>query len=527
MSTALTQITQVREEIIPLKAEFGTMLPSHIPADKFIEVIITAVERDPALLLADRPSLLIAAKEAASDGLLPDKKEGAFVVYNTKVKVPGEQNPRTPNVKPLDKEIWVKLVRWMPMIFGVRKKMFQTGKVKDIQVELVHEHDVYRRAAGDDAAIVHEPLDFGDRGAIKGGYAIIKTTDGGVFREVMSLAQIEAVAGVSKTDTVWKGPFRTEMMRKTIVRRLAKQVPLSAEVERVLARDDSMYDLGRERLISAAGMAALTDPRHSAARSLSAKEMLEDEAIRATPAEEENAESTLPAEEPEAEVVATESNPRVVELVTELRNAEDARDLANAVDDVDALVVEGEVSAEEVNWFGEVITARMNDLGIPRVEGLTFVASIDAWIAENDPDDDDEGDAGQPEETQAAAGEPVEREKEHLPDSEPLGGGDDAPAAPEGEAGEAPAPVEAEAEIHFPLRGITSSVVGIREWDDPDLWVSDMLTKLDSVRGEPAKAFWTANQGFVEFARDHGNPEHAGKILAVAIQRGLYVAVAS
>lgn len=255
-STALAPIVQVREELAPMKAEFGAVLPSHINADKFMQVCITALENNPDLLRADRQSFKVACLNAANDGLLPDKREGAFVIFNTEVEV------RTPGRAAVEKRK-VPMVQWMPMITGILKKAYQTGKVGSISVELVHKNDVYRRAAGDNAEIVHEPLDFGDRGEVIGGYAIIRMTDGSdPAREVMSMDQITKVRNVSRSKD--RGPwvsFFDEMAKKTILRRALKRVPLSAEMDQVLSRDDAFYNLSVERHAAPAGLLAAPETR--------------------------------------------------------------------------------------------------------------------------------------------------------------------------------------------------------------------------------------------------------------------------
>lgn len=521
-STALAPIQQVREELLPLKVEFGTMLPAHITADKFLEVIVTAVERDPALMLADRASLLIAAKEAANDGLLPDKKEGAFVVFNTKKKVPGRQGSN-PNIKPVDVEVTVPSVKWMPMIYGIRKKMFQTDKVVDIQVELVHEHDFYQREAGDDATIIHRPLDFGDRGKVKGGYAIIKTKDGGVYREVMSLEQILAVAKIAKTDTVWNGPFREEMMRKTILRRLAKQVPLSAEVERVVSRDDSMYDLDRSRGLSETRLAALGESRHARVREMSASDMLSDEPIGDGSALDGEAGGGGPAvaeSRPDGE-----GDPKLTAVVAAITAAKSAPDLLVAVEQAIAYVDDGSrLSKEEFDWLDEATVKALADLKIPYTKGEdNFISAIERWIEAHPPRVKGQRKARAPKAVAKKAGPEQAAEPGAAgPGAAPEPGAVDSDAPAAGESVDSAAAEAAAA--HPKPNGILNSAKGRQEWEDPDLWVSDMLNKMSTVAGAPAKAFWHANVAFVEFARDHGYPDQAAKILKVALDRGLYQA---
>src|SRR5262252_3510438 len=89
------------------------LLPSHITLDQFKNVCKTAAARNEALLAADRASLMAAAVSAAHDGLLPDGKEGVFVIYRSKQK----------DGRYLHK------VQWQPMVHGILKKIRNSGQV--------------------------------------------------------------------------------------------------------------------------------------------------------------------------------------------------------------------------------------------------------------------------------------------------------------------------------------------------------------------------------------------------------------
>ena len=93
----------------------------------------------------------------------------------------------------------------------------------------------------------HTPLMGDDRGKATGVYAVCKLKDDSVEIETMSVAQVEEVRAVSRTKG---GPWTDwwdEMARKTVVRRLSKRLPMSSDQERVIQRDDSMYDLDKLR----------------------------------------------------------------------------------------------------------------------------------------------------------------------------------------------------------------------------------------------------------------------------------------
>ena len=96
-----------KDQVRRTENEFRAALPAHIPVERFKRVVMTAVVNNPSLLDADRRSLFDSAMKAAQDGLLPDGREGALVIFNAK------QNGG-----------WIKKVQWMPMIAGILKKAF-------------------------------------------------------------------------------------------------------------------------------------------------------------------------------------------------------------------------------------------------------------------------------------------------------------------------------------------------------------------------------------------------------------------
>jgi recombination protein RecT len=217
--------TQVREELSKMADQLKMALPSHVSVEKFQRVTMTAIQTDPDLLAADRRSLFGAITRAAQDGLLPDKREGALVIFTNKVKGKnGEQDQ------------WIKAVQWMPMVAGILKKVRQSGEISGISAHVVYEGDDFIHRLGDDESIEHNPPKLGQpRGKPVGAYAVATLRDGFKIREVMDIGQIERVRAVSKTGQ-W-GPWKDwwdEMARKTVIRRLSKRLPMSTDVEAVI-----------------------------------------------------------------------------------------------------------------------------------------------------------------------------------------------------------------------------------------------------------------------------------------------------
>lgn len=219
---ALTPMEQMRGTLTRMNAEFKAALPAQIPVDRFIRTTITAVQMQPQLLECDRRSLLGACMKAAQDGLLPDGREAALVIFRTK------DGP---------------IAQYMPMVGGVLKKIRNSGELASISAHVVYSNDLFDYELGDDEKINHKPFLGEERGKPIAAYAIAKTKDGAIYREVMSVAEINKVRQVSRAKDKDAGPWVQwwdEMARKTVIRRLAKRLPSSADLEQTLELDNEV-----------------------------------------------------------------------------------------------------------------------------------------------------------------------------------------------------------------------------------------------------------------------------------------------
>lgn len=229
---AVGKAKSLGEELAQKKSQFNAALPAHIPVERFMRVILTAIQRDPALAQADRKSLWNSAMQAAQDGLLPDGREGVLVIYNTKAK------------DEFGKEIWIKKVQWMIMVAGLRKKVRNSGEIRDWNAQAVHAKDQFDYELGDNPRISHKPSLDSDAGPVVAAYSIATFKTGEKSREVITRAQIDKVRAASKTPN--SGPWVTwyeEMARKAVTRRHAKVLPLSTDLDDLVRRDDSLYNL--------------------------------------------------------------------------------------------------------------------------------------------------------------------------------------------------------------------------------------------------------------------------------------------
>ena len=231
MSTSVTTpraadpAQQLRAQLVAMSGELRNALPSHIKPEKFQRVVMTVVQQTPELLGADRRSLLASCTKCAADGLVPDGREAALVVFNTKNKDGS----------------WEKRVQYMPMLVGILKRARNSGEIAGVIVNVVREGDEFTRRPDDfDKPVEHRMPKLGEsRGRAIGAYALVKLKDGTIMHDVMDRDEIERVRAVSRAKD--SGPWVQwwdEMARKTVFKRLSKYLPMDAEAEDFLRRDD-------------------------------------------------------------------------------------------------------------------------------------------------------------------------------------------------------------------------------------------------------------------------------------------------
>ena len=252
------------------EAQFVAALPKHIPVERFMRVVMTAIQNDPKLRSADQASLFTSCVKAAQDGLLPDGRDGALVIYLSKVN--GQ---------------WVDKVQWMPMIGGIRKKARNSGELSDWNAVTVFAKDEFDYEEGTNRFLRHKPFigrplpkangesadaytarmrEHCDRGSAIAFYSIATFKSGGNSFDVMTASEVEYVRdNYSKKNRdgnfspAWTKSFN-EMAKKTVARRHSKTLPMSSDLDDLLRRDDDLYDL---KGASDKSETALPQPRRS------------------------------------------------------------------------------------------------------------------------------------------------------------------------------------------------------------------------------------------------------------------------
>lgn len=135
----------------------------------------------------------------------------------------------------------------------------RSGQIVSIAAHEVCTNDKFELVYGLDEKLSHTPA-LDDRGDVMGFYAVAKLRDGGHAFEFMSLRQILEIRDASqgyrqavkfgKQDShPWSANF-IEMGRKTVIRRLAKYLPLSIEFQTAAALD-GLAEAGKDQHLDA------------------------------------------------------------------------------------------------------------------------------------------------------------------------------------------------------------------------------------------------------------------------------------
>ena len=206
-------------------------LPKHLDAKRMIQVALTSVARNPALLNCDIKSLLGAVIESSQIGLYPDSVLGhaALVPFKGKVQL---------------------IIGYKGFIELARRSQQAIIHVPQV----VYENDIFDYRQGTDSYVHHKPCSS-DRGRRIGAYAVAEIFAGAHSRTIFEFLRAEEIEelrdGILKTkknpqDSPWVAS-EDEMWRKTPLRRLAKFIPQSPEdrggLQRAAALDE-MYEAG-------------------------------------------------------------------------------------------------------------------------------------------------------------------------------------------------------------------------------------------------------------------------------------------
>lgn len=243
---------QVLHEILSLnKASLKQALPKHLSIDRLIRIACAAAARDKKLLECSTSSLLKSVMQACQLGLEPGGALGGAYLLPFYDK---QSNSSECTL----------VIGYRGLIDLARR----SGNIAAIEAHVVYKNDNFEIAFGLEPVLKHTPTLNGEPGAPVGAYAIARFKEAGSYQyEFMTINQIEAVRARSRSAN--RGPWVTdydEMVRKTVVKRLCKYLPLSVELaesiesdNRVEFGDGDSLDLSQEDEITQVVQISKTD----------------------------------------------------------------------------------------------------------------------------------------------------------------------------------------------------------------------------------------------------------------------------
>ena len=222
MSTAVATPNKagtVRQMIEGYKDQFARALPKHLSPDRFVRCILTAITRTPKLADCDQASLFSALLTLSQLGIEPDGRRAHLIPFENRKRGCVE-------------------CQLILDYKGVAELVMRSGIVSNLHADVVCENDVFEYDRGELKA---HKIDFRKpRGAVYAVYALCRFKDGGEKCDVMTAEEVEAIRARSKAGN--NGPWVTdwnEMSKKTVFKRLAKWLPISAEFRDAMEAEDA------------------------------------------------------------------------------------------------------------------------------------------------------------------------------------------------------------------------------------------------------------------------------------------------
>lgn len=213
------------------KPQIAAALPKHMNPDRMIRLACTEFARNPLLQKCTPVSLVGGIIQASQLGL-------EIGVLGQAYLLPFKNN----KTNTYD-------ATFLPGYKGLISLARRSGDVTSIETHIVYEHDTFELSLGLDTALTHKPFLEGPRGKARLVYGVAKFKDGGHHFEWMPITEVEKIRARSKASG--SGPWVTDyeqMVRKTLIRRMANYLPMSIELQNALQIDEAV-DAGNKAVL--------------------------------------------------------------------------------------------------------------------------------------------------------------------------------------------------------------------------------------------------------------------------------------
>lgn len=214
------KVATIRHLLEKQGPELAKALSGAVTPDKMIRTLMTDIQTNPKLLDCSPNSLIRCVMEAAQLNLVTGSAMGqAYLV-------------------PYKKEC-----RLIIGYKGLLALVHRSGVVASVQAKVVRVGDHFAYRAGTINIIEHQMAEYTELPlpAMTHVYAIAELRNGGRQCEVMQRIEVEAIRARSQSGD--RGPWVTDydaMALKTCLRRLARSLPQSTELQYALSETDRM-----------------------------------------------------------------------------------------------------------------------------------------------------------------------------------------------------------------------------------------------------------------------------------------------
>lgn len=200
-------------------------LPQHVSPDRMIRMAMTSARKNPQLLECTPESFLGAVIQSAQLGLEPDTPMGHAYLIPFK-------NGKTGRLE----------VQFMPGYRGLMELVYRVPSHPVLMPRAVYECDEFKYVLGLAPQMSHAPgLRDYHRHKLIHAYCTARFIDGRVEFMVMDRSEIESCRARSKA--LKFSPWQTDyeaMALKTVIRRLVKYLPMSAEISTAVGLDEKV-----------------------------------------------------------------------------------------------------------------------------------------------------------------------------------------------------------------------------------------------------------------------------------------------
>lgn len=214
----------IKDYVNIMMPEIKKALPNTITPERFSRIVLSAISNNKQLQQCTPTSFLAGMMNAAQLGLEPNTPLGQAYLIPYK------------NKGTLEAQFQIGYK-------GLIDLAYRSGQVKTIYAEEVCENDEFEYELGLNPKLVHKPA-VKDRGDVIYYYAVFKLVNGGEGFSVMSMDDVKKhMNRFSKAAQAGFSPWQTnfdEMAKKTVIKKVLKYAPLSTDIMRKIAEDETI-----------------------------------------------------------------------------------------------------------------------------------------------------------------------------------------------------------------------------------------------------------------------------------------------